>query len=171
LDGNGRIGRLLIVFFLIMMGSLREPNLYLSLFFKNNQSAYYERLDAVRTSGDWEGWLKFFLTGVIETAHQVVETSQAISELFKKDHQKIDTLKRASSSAHKVHELLQQKAIINATKAAKIINVSVPTARSALNNLKRLGLLKEISGSGKERLYIYEELINLLEKGTKPIIY
>lgn len=171
LDGNGRIGRLLITFFLIMMGSLREPNLYLSLFFKNNQQAYYERLEAVRTTGDWEGWLEFFLTGVTETAHQVLQTSQAISELFQQDLETIKSLKRASGSALMVHKLLQQKAIINAIGAAEILDVSVPTARLALNNLKKLGVVKEISGSGKERLYIYEELIKLLESGTKPISY
>ena len=171
LDGNGRIGRLLITFFLIMMGDLREPNLYLSLFFKNNRNTYYEKLGAVRTTGDWEGWLEFFLTGVIETANQVVDTSQSISALFKRNSQKIDGLKRARLSAHKAHEFLQQKAIINVISTAEALDVSIPTARLALNNLKSLGVVKDISGSGKERLYIYEELIDLLEEGTKPIAY
>lgn len=171
LDGNGRIGRLLITFFLIMMGDLRQPNLYLSLFFKNNRTAYYERLGAVRATGDWEGWLEFFLTGVTETSNQVIETSQAISELFKTDIQRIATLKRAGISARKVYEQLQQKAIVNATNAAKISGITKPTARAALKNLKDLGIVKDISGSGKERLYIYASLVELLEKGTEPISY
>lgn len=171
LDGNGRIGRLLITFFLIMMGDLRQPNLYLSLFFKNNRSSYYERLSAVRSTGDWEGWLEFFLIGVSETANQVVETSKTVSELFKADVEKIKTLKRASVSARQVHELLQKKAIVNATNAAKVLGVSIPTVRTALNHLKDLGIVKDISGSGKERLHIYAALVELLEKGTEPIAY
>ena len=171
LDGNGRIGRLLITFFLMMMGDLKQPNLSLSLFFKNNRSTYYERLSAVRTVGDWEGWVEFFLTGVAETVNQLVETSAAISELFECDIAKILSLKRAGISAGQVHKHLQQKAIINAKQTAEALNMSTPTARTALNNLKDLGIVKDISGSGKERLYIYAELISLLEKGTEPISY
>jgi len=169
LDGNGRIGRLLITFFLIMMGNLKQPSLYLSLFFKNNRTTYYERLSAVRTSGDWEGWLEFFLTGVKETAGQVVETSSAINKLFAIDVEKIKTLKRAGISATKVHEHLKQKAIISAIETAKALDMTIPTARTALNNLRDLGIVKDIAGSGKERLYVYTELVELLEKGTELI--
>ncbi|MDD5321005.1 MAG: Fic family protein [Methylococcales bacterium] len=97
LDGNGRTGRLLIAFLLIIMGNLKEPVLYLSLYFKNNRYTYYERLTAVRTAVNWEGWLEFFLTGVAETADQVVETGQAVSMLFAEDLVKIETLKRAAT--------------------------------------------------------------------------
>jgi Fic family protein len=169
LDGNGRIGRLLITFFLMMMGDLRQPNLYLSLFFKNNRQEYYRRLDAVRTTGDWEGWLDFFLHGVSETSSQVIQTSQTIANLFKSDQEKIGILKRAGSTARQAHILLQKKAISNAINMASILDVSVPTARAALNNLKELGIVKDISGSGKERLYIYTALIDILEQGAEPI--
>ena len=169
LDGNGRIGRLLITFFLMMRGDLRQPNLYLSLFFKNNRQEYYRRLDAVRTMGDWEGWLDFFLHGVGETAGQVVATSQAISALFKADQDKIVPLKRAGITARQAHAQLQKVAISNAINMATALDVSVPTARLALNNLKELGIVKDISGSGKERLYIYTALIDLLEQGAEPI--
>ncbi len=171
LDGNGRIGRLLITFFLMMMGDLRQPNLYLSLFFKNNRQSYYERLSAVRATGDWEGWLEFFLTGVTETANQAVETSSAISALFKSDLDKIKTLNRSSASAQKAHNFLQKKAIVSAQSTTEILGVSTPTARAALNNLKELGVVKDISGTGKERLFIYSDLVDLLEKGTEPITY
>lgn len=171
LDGNGRIGRLLITFFLIVMGDLKQPLLYLSLFFKNNREEYYQRLNAVRQAGDWEGWLEFFLTGVAETADQVVETSQAISTLFTDDLVKIESLKRAGISARQVHDLLRGKAIISAIAAAKALDMTVPTARTALNNLKELGIVHDISGKGKERLYIYTGLVDLLEKGTEPIAY
>lgn len=169
LDGNGRIGRLLITFFLIMMGDLRQPTLYLSLFFKNNREEYYRRLGAVRTAGDWEGWLDYFLHGVAETSNQVVATSQAISALFKADQDKIATLKRAGITARQAHAQLQKIAISNAINMASALDVSVPTARLALNNLKELGIVKDISGSGKERLYIYSALIDLLEQGAEPI--
>lgn len=170
LDGNGRIGRLLITFFLMMMGDLRQPNLYLSLFFKNNRQEYYSRLSAVRTAGDWEGWLDFFLQGVAETSNQVVQTSQAISALFKADQDKIAPLKRAGITARQAHTQLQKVAISNAINMAAALDVSVPTARLALNNLKELGIVKDIQGSGKERLYIYTALIDLLEKGAEQLI-
>lgn len=171
LDGNGRIGRLLITFFLIVMGDLKQPLLYLSLFFKNNREEYYQRLNAVRQTGDWEGWLEFFLTGVSETADQVVETSHAISALFTADLAKIESLKRAGINARQVHGLLRSKALISAIDAAKELKITVPTARTALNNLKELGIVRDISGKGKERLYIYTRLVEILEKGTEPIAY
>ncbi len=171
LDGNGRIGRLLITFFLIVTGELKKPWLYLSLFFKNNHEEYYERLNAVRQKGDWEGWLDFFLHGVAETADQVVITSQKISQLFASDRTRIATLKRAAISATQAHEVLRKKAMISAIDAAKVLDVSVPTARAALQNLKKLGIVKDLSGKGKERLYVYTELIALLEQGATSIAY
>jgi Fic family protein len=169
LDGNGRIGRLLITFFLIVMGDIKKPWLYLSLFFKNNRDEYYERLNAVRQKGDWEGWLDFFLQGVAETADQVVMTSENISNLFAADRGKIATLKRAAISAGEAHEVLRKRAIISAIDTANIIGVSVPTARAALRNLQKLGIVEDMNGKGKERLYVYTGLISLLEQGAGPI--
>jgi Fic family protein len=166
LDGNGRIGRLLITFFLIVMGDMQQPWLYLSLFFKNNREEYYRRLNAVRERGDWEGWLDFFLQGVAETADQVVELSQKISELFASDKKRLMVLKRAATSATQVHGILQRKAMVSATEAAKLLNLSVPTTRAALQKLKSLDIVKEVSGKGKERLYVYTQLLVLLERGA-----
>lgn len=171
LDGNGRIGRLLITFFLMMMGDLTQPNLYLSLFFKNNRAAYYERLDAVRATGDWEGWLEFFLTGVAETAHQAFETGQEISELFRRDREAISSLGRSAKSVYRVHDVLRSRAVINAARAAALLDVSIPTVRTALNHLKDLKIVKEARGSGKEKLYFYSDFVGLLEKGIEPIDY
>jgi Fic family protein len=171
LDGNGRIGRLLITFFLIIMGDLKQPLLYLSLFFKNNRQEYYDRLSAVRQTGDWEGWMRFFLAGVGETADQVVETSHAISALFAADRTKLDSLKRAGIRARQMHDFMRRKAITSATEAAKGLVITVPTARAALNNLKDLGIVRDVTGKGKERLYIYGGLLEILEKGTEPITY
>jgi Fic family protein len=166
LEGNGRIGRLLITFFLIVMGDMKNPWLCLSLFFKNNREEYYERLNAVRQKGDWEGWLDFFLQGVAETADQVVMTSQKISQMFESDRVKIATLKRAAITATQAHEVVRKKAMISAIEAAKVLGVSVPTARAALQNLHKLGIVKDVSGKGKERLYVYTELLMLLEQGA-----
>lgn len=163
LDGNGRIGRLLITFYLMMKGELSHPNLYLSLFFKNNHQEYYNRLSAVRKSGDWEGWLDFFLHGVIETATAVVNTSLKITALFRENEARISSLKRASSTAAQAHLQLQKVAIVSALKLSAAIGVSVPTARLALKNLTQLGIVKELKGYRKERVYVYSDLITALE--------
>ena len=114
---------------------------------------------------------KFFLTGVAQTADQVVETSQAISALFGADLAKTEGLKRAGISARQVYGLLRRKAIVSATGAAKALEITIPTARAALNNLKELGIVRDISGKGKERLYLYNGLVDILEKGAEPITY
>ncbi len=113
--------------------------------------------------------MDFFLHGVAETSNQVVQTSQAIANLFKADQEKILTLKRAGITARQAHAQLQKKAISNAINMASVLDVSVPTARAALNNLKELGIVKDVSGSGKERLYIYTALLDILEQGAEPI--
>ncbi|MCA9264157.1 MAG: Fic family protein [Planctomycetales bacterium] len=166
LDGNGRIGRLLITFYLIVVGDMQQPWLYLSLFFRNNREEYYRRLNAVRATGDWEGWLDYFLQGVAETADQVVELSKRISDLFAADKEQISVLKRAAVNTTLVHGILQHRAITSATEAARQLNISVPTARAALQKLKSLGIVEEIRGKGKERLYVYTDLLALLERGV-----
>jgi Fic family protein len=112
LDGNGRLGRLLITFLLCVAGVIREPILYLSLYFKTNRQKYYELLDNVRTRGDWETWLEFFLTGVKETAEQAAATSREILDLIEKDRRKIAQLGRPSASVLRIHQHLQRKPII-----------------------------------------------------------
>lgn len=171
LDGNGRVGRLLITFFLMMMEELTEPVLYLSLFFKNNRNEYYERLSAVRSEGDWEGWLQFFLTGVADTADQVVTTTQSIQALLKKHAEQIQGLGRAGISAGKVHELLSRKAIVSVKQVASDLEMTAPTARSSLKHLSQRGIIQDIRGKGKERLYLYGDLLAILEQGAEPIRY
>lgn len=171
LDGNGRVGRLLIALFLVAQKELNQPVLYLSLFFKNNRNEYYERLNAVRNSGDWENWLVFFLQGVTETAEQVVNTTRKINSLFAEDKLLIDSLKRPAARAHKVFDELCSSAISNTLELTKTLDMTAPTARAALNDLASLGIVQNVKGAGKERIYVYANLIKLLEQGAEPIEY
>lgn len=169
LDGNGRIGRLLITFFLITMGDLKAPTLYLSLFFKNNRKTYYDCLTRVREVGDWETWVHFYLTGIAETAEQVLETTKAISDLLLVDGEQISQIGRARINVARAHELLSSCAVLNVKEVAEKLDLTPPTARSALVRLRDMGIAREIKGQGKERLYIYEDLIAILDQGTEPI--
>jgi len=169
LDGNGRIGRLLITLLLAAAGVLKEPVLYLSLFFKNNRDIYYERLNAVRTAGDWEGWLAFFLSGVAETADQVAATTKRTVELFQRDAQSIASLKRARFNTSKVHDLLRARAMTTVPECAKAVGVTAPTARAALNNLLKLKIVNEVSGRERGKIYVYQAFVDLLERGAQPL--
>jgi cell filamentation protein, protein adenylyltransferase len=118
-DGNGRLGRLLITLFLCERGVLREPLLYLSLYFKAHRNAYYEHLQAVRETGDWERWLDFFLTGVIETSTQATDAARRILAMFEADRRAIEALGRPASSALRIHQLLQTKPLVTIPQAAQ----------------------------------------------------
>ncbi|MDQ3803980.1 MAG: Fic family protein [Acidobacteriota bacterium] len=169
LDGNGRLGRLLITLLLCSEGALREPMLYLSLYFKTHRQEYYERLQRVREDGDWEGWLRFFLTGVLETAQQAVEAAQAILRLFDTDRKRIASLGRPANSALRVHEILQRRPIISVSRAAKLLLLSETTVRASLRQLEKLEIVREATGKDRNRLYIYDVYMSILDEGTKPI--
>lgn len=164
LDGNGRIGRLLITLMLCIGGALSEPLLYLSLFFKQNRSTYYDYLERVRTDGDWEGWLKFYLTGIAEVSEEASKTARQIIELFKGDHLKIQSMKKAAPSAFSVFEILKQKAVISIPQAEKDLRLTRPTIASALANLIKLGIVKEITGKQRDRRFVYENYLSILSK-------
>lgn len=170
LDGNGRIGRLLITFILCIDGIMREPLLYLSLYFKNNRATYYDLLQHVRETGDWEEWLKFFLKGVIETANQAVEIIQIVSKLFTEDRKKIENSGKASATALLVHHHLQKSPIIDGKKASKNCKISLPTANKALNHLTDLGIIREVTGKARNKVYIYQSYLDVLSAGLEPII-
>lgn len=169
LDGNGRLGRLLITLFLCERGVLRQPMLYLSLFLKNNRQQYYELLQQVRLRGVWEEWIEFFLEGVAATADQAIETARRALELFEQDRKSISTLGRAAPTATLVHDLLKQKITVSVSAASEHLKVSDPTARSALNSLEKLGIVKEVSGKQRGKLYSYLNYLNLLSEGTEPL--
>lgn len=169
LDGNGRLGRLLITLLLCSEGALREPMLYLSLYFKTHRKEYYDRLQRVREEGDWEGWLRFFLTGVLETAQQAVEAAQSILRLFDSDRKRIASLGRPANSALRVHEILQRRPIISVGTAAELLLLSPTTVRTSIRQLEKLQIVREVTGKDRNRLYIYDVYMSILDEGTKPI--
>jgi Fic family protein len=169
LDGNGRLGRLLITFLLCAHGALREPILYLSLYFKTNRAAYYELLDRVRTKGDWEAWLDFFLVGVRDTAEQAAHASLEILNLFNQDRGKIETLGRPSASVLRVFQHMQRNPIIAIPSAAKRIGISAPTVAKSLGHMITLGILEEKTGRERHRLFVYRRYLDILNEGTEPL--
>ena len=169
LDGNGRVGRLLITLLLCAEGALAQPMLYLSLYFKTRRDAYYDLLQRVRTEGAWEEWLDFFLAGVIDTTDQAVRTAQRVLELFRGDRARIEKLGRAAASALRLHHAFQQRAILSIPRAAKRVGVSQPTITASMAHLTKLGIVRESTGRKRRKLYVYEAYLNILGEGTEPI--
>ena len=169
LDGNGRLGRLLITFLLCTEGALSEPILYLSLYFKTHRDTYYDLLGRVRVDGDWEAWVTFFLQGVIETAEQAVKTAQRIMGLFNGDRSRIESMGQAASNVLRLHSYLQKKPVLEIPKAASEIGISQPTVTSALKRLEEIGVVREITGKARDRIYVYKEYLDILEEGTQPL--
>ena len=169
LDGNGRVGRLLITLLLCSEGVLQEPLLYLSLYFKQNRQEYYDRLQRVRTDGDWIAWLRFFLTGVQVTAQQAAETSQIILRRFEEDSQKIEGLGRGAASARRLYHFLKKQPIISVPLAVKELKLTAPTVRSALEHLERMGIVRETTGKKRDRIYLYAPYVKILDEGTEPL--
>ncbi|MGH9717375.1 MAG: Fic family protein [Candidatus Acidiferrales bacterium] len=158
---------MLITFLLCVAGAIREPILYLSLYFTMNRQQYYELLDRVRTHGDWETWLEFFLTGVKETAQQAVDTSREILALIEKDRHKIEDLGRPAASVLRVHQHLQRKPIITIPATAQQLSLSPPTVAKALQHMAKLGIVRETTGKQRHRLFTYHRYLEILNRGTE----
>jgi Fic family protein len=169
LDGNGRLGRLLITFLLCAEGALKDPMLYLSLYLKQRRKQYYDLLQAVRDRGDWEAWVEFFLTGVIETANEAVETARQLLTLFEEDRARIRALGRPAASMLRVHDLLQRQPIISIVPASKQLKVTHPTVMKALANLQELEIVHEITGRQRGRLFAYSHYMKILNRGTEAL--
>ena len=167
LDGNGRLGRLLITLLLCAEGVLRQPLLYLSLYFKRNRDRYYELLQNVRENGDWEEWLRFFLQGILETAEQAVECARKLQELFQSDRDRIQGAGRIAGSALRVHHALQQQVVLGVTRAARLAGVSRVTAGRVFETLTALGIVREITGGDYGRVYAYDHMLTLLNADTE----
>jgi Fic family protein len=169
LDGNGRLGRLLIGLMLWEARVLSQPLLYLSLFFKINRLEYYDRLQRVRTHGDWEGWLGFFLRGVFETAQQAVETARNSLALFETDREKIRTLGRIAGSCLRLHEHLQRHPVTNIVDAVAGTGVNRTSISNCLQQLQDLEIVRELTGNRRNRIFIYDRYIETLSEGTEPL--
>jgi Fic family protein len=169
LDGNGRLGRLLITLILCAENVLKEPLLYLSLYFKIHRGQYYDLLGRVRTDGDWQSWLEFFLKGVKSTSEQAAHTATRLLKLFDEDRDKIQKLGRPAGSALRVHQYLKRKPLTTVPTAARTLNLTRPTVRTSIRHLVDLGIVKEISARRRNRLYSYDTYIKILSEGTEPL--
>lgn len=168
LDGNGRLGRLLITFILCIDGLLKEPLLYLSLYFKRNRADYYDHLQEVREKGNWEKWIKFFLIGVIDTSEQAVQTIQLVLKLFQEDEQKINDSEKPTTSILMVYQYLQKFPITEIKNVSEhSAKITIPTATKALKYLEDLGIVKEITGKARNKVYSYTKYLELLNEGTQ----
>jgi Fic family protein len=163
LDGNGRVGRLLITLLLCAEEVLQQPLLYLSLYFKQNRDAYYDHLQRVRTEGAWEEWLVFFLEGVIAVATSATETARRIRALVEADRATVHEFGRGAASALRVHELAGHRIVLTATRTATELGLSVPTVNAALGRLEQAGILREVTGRKRGRLFVYDAYLSLLQ--------
>jgi Fic family protein len=162
LDGNGRVGRLLITFLLVHHGILRRPLLYLSYFFKLHRTEYYDRLMAVRLRGDWEGWLRFFLDGVATTATEATETAEQIFEL--RENHRTTVIEEAGPKGLLLLSELFRRPLINVSVAAEVLGVTFPTANRLIGRFEELGLVLEVTGQRRSRLFRYEPYLRLFDE-------
>lgn len=169
LDGNGRLGRLLIILMLCEKEILKSPILYLSLYLKQNRSTYYNLLQEVRMHGNWEAWLEFFLNGITKSAQQAIETTQKINKVFVKDLAKINTLGRSKNSCLQVFEYLKKLPQVSVPIIAQALKISQPTVRNAIHHLVELDILKEVSKKKRDKVYVYKQYLKLLEEGSEPL--
>jgi Fic family protein len=169
LDGNGRVGRLLIAFILHHGGVLARPLLYLSLYFKQHRAEYYRRLDLVRAEGEWEGWLDFFLEGVETTAANAVRTTRRLDTLFKEDRTRIESLGRGTASALRVFDALRERPVITVSEASRRAGITFPTAAKGINALLALGVAAELTGQRRNRVFAYDDYLAILNEGTEPL--
>jgi Fic family protein len=166
LDGNGRVGRLLITLLLHAEGVLREPLLYLSLYLKNHRATYYALLQKVRQEGDWEAWLDFFFQGVTETAERAVTTTQRLLQCFAEDQERIQGSGKVAGSILRVHRHLQGRPLASAGAIGEAVHLSPATVNKALEALVALGVVREITGGQRNRLFAYSAVLRILSEGT-----
>jgi Fic family protein len=168
LDGNGRVGRLLITLLLCVEPKvLSQPLLYLSLYLKRNRDEYYDHLQRTRTEGAWEDWLRFFLEGVIDVAGSATDTTRRLLQLVEDDRAKVHGLGRASGSASRLHELVVREIGIGIGTAAERLDLSEPTVSKAAQHLVDLEILREVTGRTRGKIFIYNNYLAILNEGTQ----
>jgi Fic family protein len=170
LDGNGRLGRLLIALLLHRGGLLAEPLLYLSLYFKQHRAVYYELLDRVRTHGNWESWVDFFLEGVEATAQSAVQTARRLVVLFQQDTHRVAAQGgRAAPNVLRVLEALRQRPLCSLKQLCAAHGMSFPTASKAMHTLVGLGVAREMTGQQRNRVFVYDAYLAILNEGGEPL--
>ncbi len=169
LDGNGRLGRLLIVLMLCDTGLLHEPSLYLSLYFKSRREEYYQRLDAVRTQGDWEGWLRFFFDGVSATSGQAVDTAQRLLRLFQDDRARLRGSGRIAGTALQLHEAFTRNPLRTIPLLVKETGLSKPAVARGLATMQGHGAVREVTGKQRYKVFAYQPYLDILSEGTQPL--
>jgi Fic family protein len=169
LDGNGRLGRLLIVLMLCDAGLLDEPSLYLSLFFKSRRDEYYQRLDAVRTQGDWEGWLRFFFEGIVATSGQAVDTAQRLLRLFQDDRERLRQSGRIAGTALQLHEVFTRHPLRTIPRIVQELGLSKPAITRGLAAMQSLGIVREITGKQRYMIFAYQPYLDILSEGAQPL--
>jgi Fic family protein len=169
LDGNGRVGRLLIVLMLFDAGVLDQPLLYLSYYFKQYRDEYYRLLNTVRAEGDWEAWLDFFLEGVESTAGSAVDTAHRLLALFRVDAARVQTLGRAAANALRVFDALRVRPLATLNDLTERTGASYPTVARAVEALENFDIVREITGRKRERVFAYTRYLDILNEGTEPL--
>lgn len=169
LDGNGRIGRLLIAFILHQNGILTRPLLYLSLYFKQHRAEYYRLLDGVRLEGEWEAWVDFFLEGVEHVAAGAVDTARRLVGLFDKDRQRVQELGRVAATTLRVFGVLCQRPLATLNHVRDRAGISFPSAAKGMDGLLALGIVREITGQRRNRVFAYDQYLAILNEGTEPL--
>lgn len=169
LDGNGRLGRLLIALFLHHGGLLAQPLLYLSLYLKQHRSVYYDLLDRVRTTGDWEAWVDFFLEGVETTALGAVETARRLVALFDEDTRRIQQTGRSAANALRVLAALRQRPILSLPQLCQLTAMTFPTANKTMAHLVAAGIARELTGQRRNRIFSYDAYLSILNEGGEPL--
>lgn len=169
LDGNGRVGRLLVTLLLCVEGVLRDPLLYLSLYLKQHRAEYYRLLDRVRTHGEWEEWLGFFVDGVTESAAGAVATVRRLVQRAQEDRDRIAGLGRLAGSALRVHHVLQERPLATSATLAQRAQLSAPFVNRVLVALEELEIVREITGRRRNRLFSYGAYLSILSEGTDPL--
>jgi len=168
LDGNGRIGRLLITLILCAEKVLSMPLLYLSLYFKQKRTEYYDTLQRVRTKGDWEEWLAFYLTAIEDVSREASETAKKIVTMFEQHRVQIQSqLGKAAATALKVHDLLKKEGIISIPKAQETLRLTFPALSRAVLHLQRMKIVREFTGKKRHRLFSYNPYLTIIMKGTE----
>jgi|SRR5579872_678882 Fic family protein len=169
LDGNGRVGRILVMLYLCVHGVLRKPLLYLSLYLKAHRAEYYRLLQEVRERGAWEAWLEFFLQGVAETANQAFDATTHVVDCFKTDRERITAESERVGSALRVHELLQQHPFVTAGQLVERSGLTMPTINAALAELEKFDIVEEATGRKRGRVFGYRRYLAILNEGTDPL--